>query len=625
MCGICGLVSWNAPPDGEALGRMLAALVHRGPDGEGRHASGPAALGVRRLAVIDIETGSQPAFNEDRSVAVVLNGEIYNYLELRAGLAARGHRFTGRGDTEVLPHLYEEMGEDFLRPLVGMFAIALWDARKPRLLLARDRLGQKPLFYCRPGASGLAFASEIKALAAAGLCSREPDYAALGEYLGKLYIGGERTIYREVRQLPPAHLALAGRAGFELRRYWDAWAVPARQGELREAALAEELEALLLDSVRLQLRSDVPTGCFLSGGLDSSVISALARRLAPEVSTFTVGFGEAEYDESGPARRVAEHLGTRHVEMRAGELTADLAAAVPGMFDQPFGDSSALPTWMVARLARAGVTVALSGDGADELFGGYRRYRARAAARLLSRLPGPVRGAVATAGRALGSRRGRRGGAGEDLRRLAALAGELGLRPDVTRPPYFDRAAQAELLAPAALEAVREAGGADRPAARPERPGAGQAMLLDLAGYLPDDILTKVDRASMAVSLEARAPYLDHRVVEFVLSLPPGARAGGRGGKRLLRRLAARLLPAETLRRGKQGFAVPLQEWFAPEGAGRRLLESLLARGALAGLVRPEAVARLLDRHARRRERLGEHLWALAVLGLWRESAAPGF
>ncbi len=595
---------------------MLATLRHRGPDDEGVRVAPPVALGARRLSIIDLDTGQQPVRNEDESVWAVQNGEIYNYLELRRELEAAGHRFRSKGDTEVIVHLYEEHGEGFVSRLVGMFAIALWDARTSKLLLVRDRLGQKPLHYAERS-GGIIFASEIKALLAADAdLSRGLDYAALGEYLSKLYVGGERSIYASIRKLPPAHLLVAARGGVSSRRYWSPWDVPPRTGALLESDLLDELDERLREAVRLRLRSDVPLGCFLSGGVDSSLIAAMACELSASLKTFTVGFGRGDYDESPHARRVAEHLGTEHHEFRVESEVGEFARRIPEVFDEPFGDSSAVPSWHVAKATRSEVTVALSGDGGDEVFGGYRRYRARRMAARFRAVPGAALSAVSGLARLLGGGGGRYGGSfRENLRRFARYAKQVRDRPWLTRPEYFDAAMREELLAPEAWKGVREA---MAEAARPEVPAdldpAELAMRLDMLDYLPDDILVKVDRTSMDVSLEARAPLLDHRVVEFMLSLPPEWKLRGRTGKYLLKRLAERFLPKDIVHRPKHGFALPLADWFGKGGGGRKMLEEGLRRTADGGLVRPEAVEALLEAHAAGCADLGEHLWAVLVL-----------
>ncbi|HOX06547.1 MAG TPA: asparagine synthase (glutamine-hydrolyzing) [Planctomycetota bacterium] len=625
MCGICGGLSWERPLGADELDRMLRTLVHRGPDDEGKRLDGPAALGARRLAIIDLRTGHQPIGNEDGTVWVVQNGEIYNHLELRQELEARGHRFRTSCDTEVLVHLYEERGEDFVAPLAGMFAAAVWDARAGRLVLARDRFGKKPLYYA-PSGDGLLFASEIKALLASGRVAREVDWAALGGYFAKLYIGGEGTVYRGVRQLLPGHVLTAGRDGLRTARYWDPWSFRPRPGPFREEELVEELGGLLRQAVRIRLRSDVPLGCFLSGGIDSSLVAALACEASGgRLRTFTVGFDRTDYDESPAARELAERLGTEHREFRleggAGGLDA-VAGRIPEMFDQPFGDSSAVPTWQVAGLTRQEVTVALSGDGGDEVFGGYRRYLARRWAERYNRLPRALRRPAGALADALGgSARAYGGGLRSRLRRFAAYARQIETRPAASRQEYFSPAMLAAVLQPEALARLAGAGPAGDPPEAARLDPADAAMRRDMTDYLPDDILAKVDRTSMDVSLEARAPLLDHRVAEFMLSLPVDWRLRGATGKYLLRRFAATVLPARVLRRPKHGFAIPLGPWFVPGGGGRSRLEALSAGGALGSVVRPEAVRELLGRHAAGRDDFGEHLWALVVLGDWMEKA----
>jgi len=619
MCGICGGLSWKAPLGAEALRRMTRTLTHRGPDDEGFFLAPPVALGVRRLAVIDLETGHQPVGNEDGSVQVVQNGEVYNHVELRAALSERGHRFRTKCDTEVLAHLYEERGEDFLAEAVGMFAVAVWDGRRERLLLARDRLGKKPLYYSAAGGA-LVFGSEIKAVLAGGSVSRELDHAALGEYLAKLYVSGAATIYREVRQVSPGQVLAADRGGLSEQFYWDLRAIRPRPGPFREAELVEELGALLRQAVRLRLRSDVPLGVFLSGGIDSSLVAALAAEAAPRVRTFTIGFEAAGYDESAGARALAAHIGSDHCEERLACVPDDVVRKLPGMFDQPFGDSSAVPTHLVARAARREITVALSGDGGDEVFGGYRRYRARRLAERWNRLPAAVRGAAGRLAAALGCGGGvYPGGLRTDLRRFTEYAAAVARDPGIGRAEYFTAEMQAGLLRPEVLEAVRSAAPAAWPPALSDFADPVERMIRrDLLDYLPGDILVKVDRASMAVGLEARAPLLDHRVAEFMLALPVEWKLRGRTGKYLLRKFARTVLPAEVLARPKHGFALPLREWFNPGGGGRRLLQELSgAGGSLGRLVRPEGVSGLLERHGAGAADYGEHLWALVMLGLW--------
>jgi asparagine synthase (glutamine-hydrolysing) len=616
MCGICGGLSWKRPLEAETLQRMLATLVHRGPDDEGAHIAAPVALGARRLSIIDLEAGHQPLSNEDETVWVAQNGEIYNYVELREELEARGHRFRTQGDTEVLAHLYEEHGADFVDKLVGMFAIAIWDVRAEKLVIVRDRLGQKPLYYA-PRDDGLVFASEIKALLAAGDISRELDHGALGEYLTKLYIGGERTAYKAIRKLPAAHRMTITRNGIAIERYWDPWAVRPRSGMLVEDDLVEELGELLRDAVRLRLRSDVPLGCFLSGGIDSSLITALACEMSSSVKTFTVGFEKADYDEAGPAKLLAERLGTEHHEYRVADGPDELVRRIPEMFDEPFADSSALPTWQVSKMTRQEVTVALSGDGGDEVFGGYRRYLARRMAARYNRLPRSARRVASGLAALLGEPGDYYGGSfRKKLRMFTAYAAQMEKKPGASRLDFFTPEMQKELLAAEVSEAVMNSAPGE-PVRAANLDPVDLIMRVDLEDYLPDDILVKVDRTSMDVSLEARAPLLDHRVVEFMLSLPVEWKLRGKTGKYLLKKLAERVLPREVVHRPKHGFAISLHSWFLEGSKGHTLLNELAASKSMRELVRTEAVGNLLTSHGAGKADLSEHLWSLVVLGLW--------
>jgi len=596
---------------------MLSTLTHRGPDDEGAHLAAPVALGARRLSIIDLDTGHQPLGNEDGSIRVAQNGEIYNYLELREELEAAGHKFRTRCDTEVLAHLYEEDGPEFVKRLVGMFAIAVWDSRENRLVIVRDRLGQKPLYYAKND-DGVLFASEIKALLASGDVSRDMDYGALGEYLTKLYVGRDRTAYKAVRKLPAAHCMIVSRDGISIDRYWSPWAVRPRSGHLVEDDLVEELGELLRDAVRLRLRSDVPLGCFLSGGIDSSLITALACELSSSVKTFTVGFGEADYDEAGPAKQLAERLGTEHHEFRVEGGPGELVRRIPEIFDEPFADSSAVPTWQVSRMTRSEVTVALSGDGGDEVFGGYRRYLARRMAARYNKLPRPARRMASGLAALLGEPGDYYGGSfRKKLRMFTTYAAQMEKKPGASRLDFFTPEMQRELLTADVADAILNAapGEPDRPAGMDP---VDLIMRVDLEDYLPDDILVKVDRTSMDVSLEARAPLLDHRVAEFMLSLPVDWKLRGKTGKYLLKKLAEKILPSEVVHRPKHGFAINLHSWFKTGGEGAALLRQVVATESVRELLREDAVASLLANHETGKADLSEHLWSLVVLGLWR-------
>jgi asparagine synthase (glutamine-hydrolysing) len=557
--------------------------------------------------------------NEDGSVQVVFNGEIYNYRELRLRLEGSGHQFRSRGDTEVLVHLYEDEGVDFVRHLVGMFALAIWDRRHGRVVLARDRLGQKPLVYrWEPGR--LSFASELKSLVQVPGVAREIDPAALDAYLMYQYVPHPRTIFRGIRKLPPGHVAVFEAEELAVRPYWE----PdfAQENPHDEAWHVERLRELLGESVRMQMHSDVPLGAFLSGGVDSSVIVALMQQYASRpVRTFTVGFPQPEYDETGYARRVAEHLGTEHHELRVEPDGVEVLPKLMWHFDEPFGDSSAIPTYYLAEATRRHVTVALSGDGGDELFAGYDRYLAMRLGALADRLPGPLRWLV---GSSLWQRLRTPGRQKSARRRLQRLSAALGTRPErryAELVSIFNESRRAALYTDGFLAQLPDDDPTEFLSAALARSGKRDAVtaasLADLVTYLPGDLCHKVDVATMAHALECRQPMLDHRVVELAIGMPAKLKLGGRRGKRILERAFGRLLPAEVFRRPKSGFGVPLDHWF--RGELRDLAhDTLLSPTALGrGYFRREAIERLLDEHASGRFDHSARLWSLLVLELW--------
>lgn len=600
MCGICGLVA--RAPNGALVDRMAAALEHRGPDEGGTDAFGSCVLGHRRLRVVDLApTGRQPVSNEDGTVVAVFNGELYNFPDLRDELAGKGHTVPGTGDTQVLPHLYEEHGPRFVERLEGMFALALWDAARQRLVLARDRLGKKPLVWTRLEDGSFAFASEVKALAALPGFRRGVDLAALDAYLALGYVPPGDSAFASVERLPPAHLLVLEGGEQRLERYWQP--EPAAPSGSDDEWL-ERVRAEVSAAVRRRLIADVPLGALLSGGIDSSVVVALmAEHATGPVRTFSIGFGEPRYDEREHARAVAERYATEHEEMVVRPDAASLLPRLAWAFDEPFADSSALPTYVVCELARRRITVALTGDGGDEAFAGYERYIAhRAAARLPA---GPAR-LAARALRVLPAGRREPRSAPFRAARFLDLAG---LAPG-------ERYGRLTELFP--LELRRELW-ADEARAELHTP-APQAdlQLLDLDTYLPGDLLVKADIASMANSLELRSPLLDHRVVELGLALPDRLKTRGKTGKIALRRAFADALPDSILRRGKRGFGVPVARWFREDLrdlAGDVLLD---ARARSRGQLRPETVERLLRDHQAGAADHGARLWALVMLELWQ-------
>ena len=593
----------------DQLAVMSATLVHRGPDSDGTFADGSAGLAARRLAIIDLATGDQPIANENGRVTVVQNGEIYNYRELRHELERVGHRFSTSGDTEVLVHLYEEHGERFAERLRGMFAVALWDSERNRLVLARDRFGIKPLYY-REAGDELAFASELRALPRG-----EIDLDALEAFLSFNSVPGPLTIFRGVRKLQPGHVLTWENGRSELIQY--ARPAPVRASEVRgeeEAELVEELRARLRDSVRAHLVSDVPVGVLLSGGIDSSMLAALAAEEASEpLRTFSIGFEERSFDELADARLVAERYGTQHRELVLRPDAALLLPALAEAFDEPFADSSALPTYLVSQLAAEDVKVALSGEGGDELFGGYYTY----AADLLAQRTGWTAPLLRPLVERLPSSSAR---ASFDYRakRFVRAAHLPPLERHHGWKEIFSPDARAELTGrqsgfdPVELLRARFA----------ETEGAellARLQDVDLGTYLVDDLLVKTDRASMAHSLEARVPFLDSVITNFALALPSRHKVRGLRKKVLLRKAAAPLVPPELLRRRKRGFSIPAAAWLRGElePFARDTLSADRLRSQ--GFFRPEAVTRLIDDHVAGREDLSRQLWGLLSFMLWHE------
>ena len=607
MCGICGIASASGPADPERLARMSATLVHRGPDSDGALVDGPVGLAARRLAIIDLETGDQPIANEDGTIHVVQNGELYNYRELRAELERAGHRFRTHGDTEVLVHLYEQHGLDFARRLRGMFTVALWDSRERRLVLARDRYGIKPLYY-RVAEGGLEFASELRALPRG-----EIDLDALEAFLAFNSIPAPLTIFRDTRKLPAGHLLVWEDGKTRTERF----ARPGPALELRhddEAELIEELRARLRDSVRAHLVSDVPVGVLLSGGIDSSALTALAAEESAEpVRTFSIGFVERSFDELSDARLVAERYGTQHRELVLSPDAALLLPALADAFDEPFADSSALPTYLVSQLAASDVKVALSGEGGDELFGGYYTYvadllaertagLARVARPLVERLP------TSTA-RASVDYKAKRFVRAAHLPPLERHHGWKEIFAPDMRARLTGRRSEFD---PVDLLRTRFA----------ETEGAellGRLQDVDFGVYLVDDLLVKTDRASKAHSLEARVPFLDPLVTNFAFTLPASQRVRGLRKKVLLRKAVAPLVPDRIIRGKKRGFSIPAAAWLRGElepFARETLSAETLGRQ---GFFRPEVVRSLIDRHVAGKEDLSRQLWGLLAFTLWHE------
>ncbi len=630
MCGICGVYD----PSGRGVDSTLVEAIrdrlrHRGPDDAGLYHDPLVGLGMTRLSIIDLETGHQPIANEDGTIWVVCNGEIYNFQALRAMLEQDGHRFTTRSDSEVIVHLYERDGEACVDHLEGMFAFAVWDRPRRRLLLARDHLGIKPLYYA-PVGQGLVFASELKALLCHPDLSRDVDLCALDDYLTLEYVPAPKTIYRAIRKLPPAHRLIADARGVRVERYWQARFIP-KTAVADERALAEQLLELLGRAVRSHLVSDVPIGLLLSGGLDSSAVAALMPpAAAASVRSFTVRFEESSFDESSHARAVAKHLGIRyHEELLTAEGAVRCLPKVMAALDEPLGDASAIPTFFLSRMARRQVTVALSGEGGDELFAGYPTYQAHRLAVWYRRLPLGIRECVVSPLiRALPVSRDN---LSFDFRAKRFLAGMTlaptqqhllwmgSLGPDAKRQVLTEEVQSALRTQPyESLEAVAGSlnGG--------ERLDLVDTMLrMDLETYLPNDLLVKVDLMSMANSLEVRVPFLDRHVVEFACTLPSRWKLRGLTTKYLVRRALATRLPRKVVRRPKKGFGIPVAEWI--RGPLRPLIVDALdaARLSREGFFNGLAVRRLLDEHMAGAADHRKPLWSLFVFQQWMSSQQP--
>ena len=648
MCGIAGEIRFDALPDPEAVRRMTDILVHRGPDDQGFFVEGPAALGHRRLSILDIEGGGQPMIRE--RCAIVYNGEAYEFEELKRTLQSRGHHFTTRSDTEVVLRAYLEWGESFAERIHGMFALAIWDAPQKKLVLARDRLGKKPLYFAlgrggawlkKPGraspaalADRLLFGSELKALIAHGGMGRDLDSEAFVQYLAVEYVPAPDSIFETAGKLPAAHLAIFDDRGFRLHRYWEP-PVPSSSKRLSgaEAATAsEELLKLLDSAVARRLVADVPVGVFLSGGIDSSAITALAARHHRGLASFSIAFEEETFDESHFARLAAKRFGTEHhTEVLSSNACLDEIPQAVATLDEPFADPSVLPTLLLSRFVRKNVTVALSGDGGDELFAGYDPFLAHRPAHWAARLPCAVQGLLRSAASMLPSssknmsldfrlKQFLRGLPVSDSLRHQIWIGSFlpeelaGIVEPQLQPLLRDELIYRQVLA----EAGRAAQAGIHPGSLDE------ALRFYLSRYLADDILVKADRAGMAASLEIRAPFLDTHLVEFVTRLPWQEKLGWRQSKVLLRSALKGLLPEEILRRPKKGFGIPVAAWI--RGRLRELFEDLFSSDSLArsGVLKPKETRALLDRHLAGAADLRKPLWTIAMFVLWHRRWGSG-
>ena len=637
MCGICGIAAGpGVPPSRSSIAGMCAAITHRGPDDEGVLLLDGVGLGIRRLSIIDLEGGHQPIANEDQTLWIVFNGEIYNHPELRDELIAGGHRFRTRSDTEVIVHGYEQWGDGFVERLNGMFAFAIWDRQKRTLLLARDRMGIKPLYYMAEPRR-LVFGSELKAIVAAPGVTPQLDPVALDDYLALEYVPSPRTIFKGIAKLPPGHLLKWRQSdgGIRVDRYWDVDLTPSEMEGAGGRSLgehAEGLRAVLKSAVRRELISDVPVGVFLSGGIDSSTVAAMMAELSPgNVNSFSIGFSDPSFDESAHARRVAEHLGLNHHEMTfEPETLLGLLPDLTAGLDEPFADASILPTLLLSKFTRQHVKVALGGDGGDELFAGYPTIQAHRLVRYYGMLPGFVRRGIvpsivdrlpiSTDNISLDFK----------LRRFLSGARLPTAERHATWLGAFGREERSRLLTTDVQEAIRRAGAPDTIAEHFARQHArdplNQVLYLDMKLYLENDILVKVDRASMQASLEARVPLLNAEVVDYVLRLPISLKLRGLRSKFLLKHAMRDRLPADILHRSKKGFGIPVAKWFLGP-LKEPLLEALHPdRIKDDGFFRPEAVRQLLDDHLAGRRDNRKQLWTLFVFSRWQDTwvaAAP--
>ena len=623
MCGIAGICEYRSMKEvaPELVHKMNETIVHRGPDDEGIYTAPGIGFGFRRLSIIDVQGGHQPISNEDGTIWVMLNGEIYNYLEIRRELEQRGHRFATHSDTESIVHLYEEYGSECFSKLRGMFAVALWDSRERKLLLARDRVGKKPLFYADDG-TRLLFGSELKALLAGGVSSREMDTQALCDYFSLGYIPAPKTIYRSVRKVLPGHYLVVSQAGLTDACYWDL-----SFGEIEERSEKDWCEMVrqnVCEATRIRLMSDVPLGAFLSGGIDSSAVVAMMSRIMNRpVTTCSIGFEVKDYNETDYARQVAKLVNADHHEsiVRPGAL--EIVNKLAWHFDEPFADSSAVPTYYVSKVAREHVTVALGGDGGDETFAGYRRYLFDYYENRLRRwVPGWMRRSVfGPLGKwypplAAAPRVFRAKATLQSLSRspLEGYFNSISIfRPD-DKARLFTREFQRQLGdydSIGVFEHYYNRAGTDDLLSR--------IQYVDIKTYLPDDILAKVDRASMAVSLEVRAPLLDHRLMESAAAMPSSMKLRGRTGKYILKRSLESILPAEILYRPKQGFAIPLDRWFRNE-LKDLAYESLFR--ANDGIFNVPFLEKIWKQHQSGHYDRSAHLWSILMFRRWQETFA---
>ena len=620
MCGIVGIVrSDGVDIDRGLLTQMCEAIRHRGPDDDGFYVNGSVGLGMRRLAIIDLKTGQQPIHNADRSSWIVFNGEIYNYLELREKLEKLGHTFYTNSDTEAIVHAYDQYGSDCPKHLRGMFAFAIWNENTQELFLARDRVGKKPLLYAEINGEFI-FGSEFTALLTHPKLSREVNPEAIHYYLSYMCVPAPLTAYRAIKKLEPGHSLLFRKGEVKTERYWQ----PdfSKKTSMDEVEAGERTIEILRDAVRVRLMSEVPLGAFLSGGIDSSAVVALmSQEMSQPVKTFSIGFEEQDFSELHHARRIADHVGAQHHEFIVRPDAMEVLPTLIEHYGEPYADSSAVPTYYVARETRRHVTVALNGDGGDESFAGYERYAAMRLAEKYHKLPRLLRqGLVEQAVQFLPGSERQRGGPAR-VKRFMRAASMSKVPRYLQWVSVFNEDAKGSLYSDdfaRMTHEFRDASILEPWFAKANGAGIVDATLLaDTMNYLPNDLLVKVDIASMAVSLEARSPFLDHHVIEFAASLPENYKLRGLTTKYLLKKVLKGLLPSENLTRRKMGFGVPVGRWFRNEMQGF-LREVLLSDSATKrGLFKPKAVRHMVEEHTEGRQDFAHQLWSLLMLELW--------
>ncbi|MBI4802650.1 MAG: asparagine synthase (glutamine-hydrolyzing) [Elusimicrobia bacterium] len=633
MCGICGIYNYKTdePVEREELEKMNSLLVHRGPDDAGFYQQDGIGLAMRRLSIIDLSSGHQPIPNEDGSVWIVFNGEIYNFQTLREELLATGHRFKTKSDTETIVHLYEEKGLAFVTYLRGMFAIALWDSRRKRLALARDQVGKKPLYYAVNGSS-IAFASELRPLTTVKWFMRDLDPAAVDAYLTLQYIPSPLSIFKNVRKLEPASMLVVSDGAVKSEKYWDLPLAAEKLDYMPLAEIKERLYSELFEATKIRLISEVPLGAFLSGGIDSSIVTALMAKSSPDpVKTFSIGFKEAEFSELGYARQVARMYGTKHTEFIVEANMADVFEKLVAHYGEPYADASALPSYFVSRETRKAVTVALNGDGGDENFGGYLRYMAIKIDSVWGRTPAALKRALLNFTYLFPKKAPYNVFWRAEKFMKASLLESLPLRY-LSTVAFFGPNDKAGLFSREFINArCGSADYAEKYIAGLFEIPAGQDLLnkliyVDFRSYLPECLMTKMDIASMANSLETRSPFLDQKVIEFAFRLPGSLKLRGlRGTKWILKETFKDMLPARIYKRGKMGFGIPLGPWFKGElkdrWAGTCLSEKALSRGYF----NREHLFRIWDEHQNGSRDHGYHLWALLMLELWHNQFADDF